>query len=237
MAESLEYTWDFSVCSFNIDKNYRMKLSSVMEYSQEAVHRIFKKNNVTYGENVMFILIRSMINIHRMPVIDEHITLKIKFEYGDLVMFYFRVWFLDENNNVLIELEKACGCMDKAERKFLKTSAIIPVSWKKYGVIEKKMRGLRMPKDMEHFDTHRVKPTEIDFNNHMNNTRYADLCINYMPENRRELKLKRFGIDYHAECLCDSDVYLYGTESKNTFFISGRNAGRKSFDAVMEFDI
>lgn len=196
---------------------------------------MLERNGVKSNDEITLILVRSSLNIIRMPKLGERIELNVCFKYGDMAMFYCCAEFLDENNNVIIESKSAFGCMDNISRRLLKTSVMIPSEWKKYGSVNEKMKRLSMPKDMCFLMKHTVLDSEIDYNNHMNNTQYAKICMDHMPEKWRNEKIKAFKINYMNECLCENDVYLYYSQLPSLLFIKGDVNNKRSFEAVIEF--
>ena len=67
----------------------------------------------------------------------------------------------------------------------------------------------------------KILNSEYDHNLHVNNTRYADYCLNcFSLEELSTMRLKRFSISYHKQCFEGDELRLYRKSiAKNSFLI------------------
>lgn len=73
-------------------------------------------------------------------------------------------------------------------------------------------------------DGYEVHPgfTDIDVNNHVNNTKYANFVLNAI-EPKKENTIETFRIDYHKEILCAQTVLLHKKYDDNTVYTLGKS--------------
>lgn len=64
--------------------------------------------------------------------------------------------------------------------------------------------------------------TDIDVNNHVNNTKYANFVLNAINPSQENV-IDMFRIDYHKEILCGEKVNLYNKHEDNTVYTVGKN--------------
>lgn len=64
--------------------------------------------------------------------------------------------------------------------------------------------------------------TDIDVNNHVNNTKYADFVLNSINPSNDDI-IDTFRIDYHKEILCGEKVNLYNKHEDGAVYTLGKN--------------
>ena len=75
--------------------------------------------------------------------------------------------------------------------------------------------------------------TDIDFNGHVNNARYADYCINALNA-EEPLDIKQFQIDFHREITCGDVTDIYTLENEGEILIKGMQNENIMFSCRIE---
>ena len=76
---------------------------------------------------------------------------------------------------------------------------------------------------MEKADERKVYYSNIDRNNHMNNTFYPDILFDYLPDSYLDtLKGKTVTVQYSSEILCGEHFTVYKKEEDGAFILSAR---------------
>ena len=77
--------------------------------------------------------------------------------------------------------------------------------------------------------------SELDFNNHVNNTKYANYVLDAINP-QKENQLDTFQIDYRKEVLQDTTLHIYHTWQENTVFAKGQdNNGDTMFACKIQY--
>ncbi len=112
--------------------------------------------------------------------------------------------------------------IDVVKRKFKRPSSldevckIIPDMEKLYPMEMKKLHF--NPEEMEKADERTVYYSNLDRNNHMNNTFYPDILFDYLPEKyRKTLKGRTITVQYSAEILSGEHFTIYIKDSGKDF--------------------
>lgn len=90
---------------------------------------------------------------------------------------------------------------------------------------------------MEKIDERCVYYSNIDRNNHMNNTFYPDILFDYLPgKYKKTLKGRTITVQYSSEILLGEHFTIYKKEEDNSFYLCARNEEKDSdvFSAVIE---
>ncbi len=87
-----------------------------------------------------------------------------------------------------------------------------------------------LPSDGEYVYSMTVRNAEYDHNMHVNNTRYADYCVNcFTIEELSSLHLKRFQISYAKQCRENDKLMFYRKRtSDNEFTVVGFNQNQET---------
>ncbi len=76
-----------------------------------------------------------------------------------------------------------------------------------------------------------IRYADIDINGHMNNTNYADMLCNYIPE-MGNLRIKSVGINYSAEARLDETVKVYMSKIDGKYYFrTVRSDGKTNVEA------
>lgn len=91
---------------------------------------------------------------------------------------------------------------------------------------------LRSPGDAQRSSTHFVAYSDLDYNGHANNTKYADWCCDlFSIESHRERELSHMQINYVSELRGGENVQLDLHEAEDAFFVQGHIDSQTVFQA------
>ena len=207
---------EFLVQNNEVDKYNNIYPEMILSYLQDTAME--QSENIGVGleflikENLNWILIRYHVQILRYPQINEKIKV-LTHAVGFNKMFAYRDFKVqNEEGKVLVTAGTQWLLVDATSHKMLK---IDDQFYKAYGVrreykVPNKYEKLLSPeKDMI---TKKLSAGEsdIDFNGHVNNTRYIAWVLDNVPEEiLRDYELKEFDIIYKKEILSGQQITLY----------------------------
>jgi len=185
---------------------------------------ISESNESLQEKGYYWVLVRSRVEFLKETPINNKLTVKT-YQSSIAAASYEREYFLtDEKENLLVKGDSKWCVIDKNNGKIVPTSKLINdnscIDEKAFDVPFKKIPL------MELFDrsfNYKVLYTDIDHNNHMNNTKYINPLINYFKKNIKKIEINYLKQSYLDDVLkyCISEigfnqyyVYIYNQEKE-----------------------
>ena len=233
----MKYTAKYRLTSLDVAPSGAVRPGALLRYFQEAVNLQMKDNPPSseelFARGHAFILSRTGMKIYsdfapydEIEVVTWANTSRGAtfvrsaqiFKNGSLAADIVTVWALvDINEHRLIRVKDAelgLGTLDE-----------IP----EIGVPEK----VRIPEGAEKCGEKTVVYSDIDRNNHMNNTRYVDMICDYLPE-VENTRVREFTINYVSECKLGEKLDIYHKNFEGIdYFCALKDNGAHSVDVSM----
>lgn len=185
---------------------------------------------------MVFLLTAVEMRIQRMPAMREGGTVATWHRGTDRVRFLRDTELCDQQGNCLA----ACSCewvlVDPVTHK-LKRPSCLPelgrVPMRDLSLLGP-MAAIRLPGEMNAAGERRVGYADLDYNGHLNNTKYADIISDWVPGGLGEGYFTRLRIDFQGEAK-QGDVLSIstGVEAQSKYIRAVHNRG-KCFTAVCE---
>ena len=201
----------------DVDFTNKIFLSSVMNYfadvaTQQATSVGLDVDNLK-KLNRAWVLCQWDIDIFRLPTYGENITVTT-IPYSYKKFFAYRIFELkDENNNILVKGKSSWMCLDTERRRPIRLSY---ENVKCFGIKEDDDEIVEVikPQKISNFSLEKdfiVRYTDIDTNNHVNNSKYITWALETLdlkfleenfPVNIKILysKEKRYGGSVYSKC-------------------------------------
>ncbi len=225
----------------DIAPNGAVRPAALLRYFQEAINLQMHDNPPStedlFANGQAFILSRTTMHIYKeLSVYDEievvtwantskgatFVRSAQIFRRGELSADIITVWaLLDINAHRLVRVKDAVlgiGTLDELPD--------IPLPDK-----------VRFPEtEKEKVGEKTVVYSDIDRNNHMNNTRYVDMICDYLPDVENK-KVKSFTINYVTESRLGEKLDVYHTtDGENDYFCAVKEDGTHSVDVIMKLE-
>ena len=228
--------------SEHVDCFRRLRLSTLFELLQTASIRhteaLGMGREKTLDRGLLWIIARQYAAIERMPVYDEHITLRSWPGETMHVLFPRYYEIVGDGGQTLVRGSMLWSLMDRETR-----ATAFP---DEYGVeiagVEtgretpylKKMPVLETPNRF----SFTVPYSCVDLNGHMNNTRYFDLAEDHIPASAAGEALREVYAEYSAESKLGTALDVAWGGENGTYCISGGSgpAGRHCFRMALVYD-
>lgn len=83
--------------------------------------------------------------------------------------------------------------------------------------------------------TKTIRYSDLDINNHLNNTRYADLICDALDLHLHPCYIRRMQINYLSQCMAGEEIGLFfGNSGQDSQYVAGRaREGNRKFDALL----
>ena len=185
-----EYTIEVKVASFDTDSADRMRLSAVLRYQQEAGEQHLGPAGLGWrdlsGHGIAFVASRWHAVIHRLPRLEETVTLTTWHRDRKGPRFTRCYEWRDESGALLIEGAMQFALVSVAEHRLLRGDefmerAPLPDTDRTVSCGDP---GRIPVAETTPCGTYTVRRSDMDRNGHMNNTHYADLMLDFIPDGR-----------------------------------------------------
>jgi len=231
----------------DVDFKRELRLSTLFGYFQDiasdaAVNLGAGIDVLRSSYGVAWVLIRIRVDITRMPTWNEEIVIetwpleskRLEFERDYIVK--------DSTGNIIIRAVSAWVIMDIKERKLKRPDSI---SLHYPTVIEERaidchLGKLKMNGPLETSYKRVIGYSDIDFNKHLNNSKYVDFLMDCFPmESHQKYTPERLEVNFVNEVLPGETICLYTDMSKreaNQVYIEGinENTEKTVFKAKVE---
>lgn len=230
MQDFCNYSQKFVITIYDIDFCGNLKLNSILNYFQEVATRHAMILNIDYHNlikvNEFWVLSRICAEVDRYPKLGDEITVVTYPISPRLVDCDRDYYILDKSGEVLIRGVSKWLILDSNTHKIKKVN---PRYFEGLSFFDK--RAIQNPEwkveqveNMEEVYNNKVTLDDIDFNRHMNNSKYANVIFNaFSPEDVLDKKIKAFSINYLSEMRYQKE-YIVKKFYKN------------NYDAIFEID-
>lgn len=231
------YEWKTQVATYDVGPDRLLTPSAQLRLQQEIGERHFAEGGLSFegvaSFGMAFVVLQNNAVIHRRPAAGEPITVKT-WSRNVKGMRFFRCYrFEDANGNTLIDSIASFALVDLNEHTLLRPSQF-PVEVEHQPDLSHGCPDpakLKMPAQAEACGEHTVTLSQLDFNGHLNNTRYADIVFDHLPADTVG-HMSGFSIAFSHEAKCGDRLTLFRTTDENgSWYVTAQNGGQVCFTA------
>ena len=236
---SAPYETTLLLGSEHVDMHRTLRVSTLFTLLQTASIRhteaLGMGREKTLDRGLLWVVARQNVEIERMPVYDERVTLRSWPGRTMRLLFPRYYEILSEGGETLLRGSAVWSLMDIATR-----TAVFP---DEYGVeIDGEETGQELPylkklsplpvKDSFQFT---VPYSYVDLNGHMNNTRYFDLAEDALPAAREGRLLRAVQTEYAAEARLGEVLRVEWGEESGRYYLCGQTE-RNCFRMSLQYE-
>ena len=237
-----EYKMAVKVASFDTDSADRMRLSAVLRYQQEAGEQHLGPAGLGWrdlsGHGIAFVASRWHAVIHRLPRLEEEVTLTTWHRDRKGPRFFRCYEWRDAAGNLLIEGVMQFALVSVADHRLLRGDefmalAPLPDAVRGVGCGDPARFALTDPVGA---GTYAVRWSDIDRNGHMNNTRYADLAWDFLPSLWQDRDPVDVQLHFAGESRQGDTLSLWvSAEDENALCVAADTDRGRTFAAKISF--
>ena len=219
---------DYTLRANDFDKYDRILPSSVLSLFQDAAGQHGEQIGVGFHEmlekNYLWVVVRLKFKILKAPKRYSKVTIKT-WPFEPKRFSYRREYLItDENGEKLIIGSSEWVIIDSNKRSLVSAPDLYKIDGDYYEemLLDKKIS--KVP-DFEIDGTpYTVTPgfTELDLNNHVNNTKYANYVLDAISPAESDT-IKTFQIDYRKEVLEGEPLEIFSTRQEGCILAKGLN--------------
>lgn len=224
MEISTVYEKSYHIGISDVDFTRKIKLSSLFGYFQDVASIAAEK--IGYGIDVLtnqygvtWALIRIKVDIARYPVWNEDMFIETWPQYPKRFEFERDFIVRDVDGNVIVKATSVWILLDIATRKLRSTETIKTKypSIKIERAFEDKLGKLKAPGNMKVAYKKVIGYSDIDINEHLNNSRYIDFIMDcFTIGDHKQYEVKTIEVSYVKEALPGDTIIL----SKDTSLLN-----------------
>jgi len=230
------YAWHTRVQTVDVGPDRRMTPTAQLRLQQEVGERHFSEGGLGFdrlaGLGLAFLMIANNAVIHRRPSAGEAIVVKTWSHSVKGIKFYRCYRFETEQGERLIDSVAVFALVDVKEHRLLRPAdfpfVISHVSDEPHTC--PMPARLREPQEVTSTGEHRVTVSQLDFNGHLNNTRYADIAFDALPPDAAAC-MSGFSIRFEREAKLGDTLSVAVSAEEQAWIVSAKNGGELCFVA------
>lgn len=237
---------EMTVLDYDCDCRNQLKLSSAMGYMQQTSGEQLDVLGIPYEklleENMVFLLSKSCIKIHEMPIARQKIIVGTAAVTTRGARFVREFTIEDLSGRRLISCLTLWLLVDPSTRKILRPASFPYDIQFQESLVQTVIDDVPFPKLLD--DGMRdcievpIRYSSIDCNNHVNNSVYADFVCDSLPlELLVEKGLDTLVVSFHNEARHGNVLSIGRTQiSEHEFYVSGsKEDDTRCFEALAIF--
>lgn len=230
-AGSFHFNSEFSVGSFQVHPNGKLRMSSLADFFQEVAWR--HADSADFGRNLLennlsWILSRFDIKATNLPTWGDSIKVFTAGRGVDKLFAYREFLITDLQGNPLATAMSSWVLLNTQTQKLQRPNEVLPAEL--FTINQKpdwQPDRIRFSGEIIFEEVLKVRYSDLDLNNHVNNTTYIrwveDLLNDYQIEASHLL------INYLAECILGDQVRLVLYQSDGKYQIHGKVLDKSVF--------
>ncbi|KRM93436.1 acyl-ACP thioesterase [Lentilactobacillus senioris DSM 24302 = JCM 17472] len=181
-----KYSLDHQVLYYEGDVTNQMTIAmllNVVVLTSEAQNRNLGIDHNVLGEQGLGWVVTSYsMKVNRMPRVDELITVTTRGTSYNRFFAFREFWVVDADGQELVKIDSIWVLMDEVKRKITTISPEVVSQYESEAV--KKVPRLPRPTAPEAViaeKNYQIRYNDIDFNGHVNNSRYLEWIVDTLP--------------------------------------------------------
>lgn len=237
-SKHIFYEKKFTIDLRDVDFKRKLKISSLFSYFQDTANFAAERLGVgfetlTKKYSLSWVLARIRVDIERLPEWDEEIIIKTWPIEPNRIEFDRDFLVYDAKGEVIIRAISTWVVIDVEDRKLKRADAIhlqYPVLTKERAIPEK-FRRLKRSEDLVSVYKKKIGYSDIDFNGHLNNSKYVDYIMDCFSVNiHAQSEVASIEVHFVNEALPGETILLMKQQgaNQNSIYIEGQKEDHHS---------
>lgn len=233
------YEKKYHIGTSDVDMNMELRLSSLFLMMQDVATEHAEVLGVGMSQTIdkgqFWVITRYSVSIIENPKYLDDII--VRTYPGDDKKFIFPRYFeiVDKNNKVVIKASSTWCVLRKSDRGISLNPFDGKVLPPEHHEGEEPLPAKVLPDEKHLVETRKVRYSETDLNNHLNNTKYIEYIIDlHDSEFYKTHRISHITINYEKEILSGDSVSLF-SNGKNPEYINGSVDGKNIFEAEIQY--
>ncbi len=229
--ESYQFSKEFEVGSFQVHPNGKLRLDSLADFFQEIAWRHADSDDFGRNlmkENLIWVLSKFDIKATSLPSWGAPIQVYTAGRGVDKLIAFREFLITDLKGNALASAMSSWVLLNTETKKLERPAQVLPAA-----LFDPNLKPdwqperIRISGELSFEDELTVRYSDLDLNNHVNNTSYIRWVEDFLKSN--QIDAKNVLINYLAECKLGDKVKLSLWENESNFQIQGKVEDRAVF--------
>jgi acyl-ACP thioesterase len=231
-----EYAKALRVATYEVGAQCILRLSVLLRMCQDVSEQNLSLLGLGYekmcADGLVFLLITNRAKIRRMPVHTEELVIKTH-PRGVAGAQFYRDFIVYSGGEPIISVMQTSVAANAETHKILR-----PKEFLNYGIFsgekmpeDERIPKLTVPEDLPLAGERKVRFSDLDYNNHLNNTVYADIVTDFLPGGAEGRQFEEVQINYLNESTLGDTLKIYAGERDGLILMKGLNARGCGFTA------
>ena len=233
------YEWHTRIASYDVGPDRLLTPAAQLRLQQEAGERHFGEGGLHFegiaAFGMAFLVLENNAVITRRPSIGEEITVKTWSRNIKGLRFFRCYRFEDAAGHTLIDSVASFALVDLNTHMLLRPSSF-PIEVAHCPDLPHTCPDparITVPAASEPCGDHTVALSELDFNGHLNNTRYADILFDVLPPDTAA-QMRGFSITFSREARLGDCLKLLRVKDEKGWTVAAQNGENPCFAARVE---
>ena len=232
---------NYTVGSRDIEHNHKATNKALLKYMEDIACK--HSDQVGYGINdiektkIVWILLDWKFKVIERPMYGQTVKVKTWSRKIEKCCAYRDFEIYDENEKILAIATTKWVLLDAETRKIQKVTEEIGGKYEsetEKHVFEEELEKIHEPQSEESSLELKVRKTDIDINNHVNNLNYLDLAYEILPLKVYEQNLKNIRITYKNQTKPEEIVKISYTKQNDKHIITIKSQDSLRLHAIIE---
>lgn len=237
---SKRYRKDLLVESHDVDPFYNLKLANLFVYFQDVVTEHMEKlginKTIINDKGMYWVVTRYKVHINRLPKYLEDIS--VSTYPGKDMRFIFPRFFTvyDKDDHLLVEASSTWMVLDKKNKQIVLKPFDESLLYHHSEDGELSLPSKIADKDVKVVSKRTVLLSDLDLNNHLNNTKYIEYITDLLGyEFIKDNIITDFEINFNKEIAYSKEVLLASYQEENTVYVDGIVDDEVAFKSKITF--
>lgn len=222
-----------SVRAFDVDANDRLKVSTILDYFQDAASNDAERLNFGYTDFVpkglLWVLSWAKFEFIDYPKFMDEIKIQSWGKKQHKLYSIRDYLMLDSREKIICRGTSAWLLMDSKSFRPKVLTQIFPdlKMYDSQDALNDLPQKITTPQNMEKVYTSKIRYSDIDLNQHANNAKYIELMLDcFDKEFHREHRIKSLVVSFNAESKFGDEIQLCKAAEKESllsYYIEAKN--------------
>lgn len=233
----------FEVKTYDCTPRQELSATAFLRWSAELADLHLGEFALSYEQlnrmGMVFLLTAIELRFTRMPKMREHGTIATWHRGTERVRFLRDTELCGEGGEQLAACTSEWVLVDPATHKVKRPSCLPELE--RVPLLDRPLLGavpsLRLPEAMTAAGERRVGYADLDYNGHLNNTKYADIVSDWVPGGLGKGYFSRLRIDFQGEAKLEDVLTIRTAEEGTLRYVAAEHERGKCFSAVCELGL
>lgn len=197
-------TWneDYKIASYFVNLRGRAGLYAILNFIQDVGWMHAQQMQTQLEPNQGWVFTRQSLKMDLWPKWNETVTIKTWLRQPKNDVFFYRDYEIYFANEKIGECTSTFGVMDMQTRKLIEPDASkLSVAYREDYQLSEITEKIPWQNETTELAQFQVRNSDIDMNNHVNNTKYAQWILDALPLEilKGHITLQKYEINFLAE--------------------------------------